>query len=139
LRKELSFEEWVETVPNRVKSDPLMKSEYYQLAMYLYDLAWSDCELLMNDLRGREIARQMIRSVESVCANIEEAYGRGIESADALRILRVSLGEMRETRGWYVRSRCLLPEDLLERRLDLIGQVLGKLVNIIAGRRHKSN
>jgi four helix bundle protein len=31
----------------------------------------------MKDIRGRAIAEQLIRSVGSICANIEEGYGRG--------------------------------------------------------------
>lgn len=35
--KELPFEEWVNTLPASLQSDPLWKSAYYRLAMYLYD------------------------------------------------------------------------------------------------------
>jgi four helix bundle protein len=132
---EMTFEEWVETVPDLITGDPLWKSVYYQQAMYLYDLIWQDCELLMKDIRGREISKQLIRSAGSVCANIEEAYGRGIESADALRILRIALGEGRETRGWYLRSRYLLSEGVLNQRLDLTTQIISQLVNAISNRR----
>lgn len=52
---ELSLEEWLKTVPEKVRSDPLWGSTYYRMAMYLYELAWKDCELLQKDFRGREI------------------------------------------------------------------------------------
>jgi four helix bundle protein len=32
---------------------------------------------MKNDFRGKEICRQLIRSVGSISANIEEGYGRG--------------------------------------------------------------
>jgi four helix bundle protein len=99
--------------------------------MYIYDLAWHDCDLLMKDPRGREVSRQLIRSIGSVSANFEEAYGRGIESADALRILRIALGEAREARGWYLRVKLLLSQDCLNKRLDLLSDLIGMLVNII--------
>lgn len=35
--KELPFDEWVNTLPALLRSDPLWKSAYYRLAMYLYD------------------------------------------------------------------------------------------------------
>ncbi len=34
--------------------------------MELWDEMWSDAEILMLDFRGKEIARQMIRSVGSI-------------------------------------------------------------------------
>lgn len=39
MEKEPIFEEWEETVPLKMRSDPLWKSVYYRLAMYLYDFA----------------------------------------------------------------------------------------------------
>ena len=128
----MEFDEWVKTAPVRLKSESLWKSRYYQLAMYLYDLVWKDCDILKKDFRGREIASQLIRSSGSVCANIEEGFGRGIGTPDHKRILRIALGEARETKGWYFRSRKLLPEDLLEQRLDIIGQVIALLVKAVS-------
>ena len=128
----MEFEEWVETVPVRLKSESLWKSKYYQLAMYLYELVWEDCKILNKDLRGREIAKQIIRSSGSICANIEEGFGRGVGTPDHSRILRIALGEARETKGWYFRSRKLLPEDLINHRLDIIGQVIALLVKAVS-------
>jgi hypothetical protein len=39
---ELVFEEWMKSVPARIRSDPLWDSAYYRFARYLYDLAWLD-------------------------------------------------------------------------------------------------
>lgn len=128
---ELTFEEWIDTVPKRMKSDPLWQSIYYCKGMYLYDLVWHDCELLRRDFRGREIANQLIRSTGSICANMEEAFGRGVGTADFVRILRISLGETRESKGWYFRSRYILPESLINKRIDLVSQIIALLVNNI--------
>ena len=95
----ISFAEWIRTAPDCLKSGPLWESIYYQKAMYLYELVWSDCKSLNQDFRGREIVHQLIRSSGSICANIEEAYGRGIGTADYVRIMRIALGEARETQG----------------------------------------
>jgi hypothetical protein len=35
---EMVFEEWKKSVPNKLRSDPLWNSVYYQYALYLYDL-----------------------------------------------------------------------------------------------------
>ena len=131
----MSFEKWLESAPQRLQSDPLWQSKYYQQAMYLYDLVWEDCAQLKKDFRGREITKQLIRSAGSICANMEEAYGRGIGTPDHVRILRIALGEARETQGWYMRSRHLLAEDILEQRLDVISQVIALLVRAISMQR----
>ena len=133
--EKLSFEDWLTTVPARLKSDPLWESAYYRLAMYLYDLVWQDCELLKLDFRGREIVHQLVRSSGGICANMEEAYGRGVGTPDHIRVLRIALGEARETQGWYVRSRHVLPPDKVDKRLDLINQVISLIVKAIAFQR----
>ena len=130
--EELSFDEWLKIAPARLKSDPLWDSAYYRLAMYLYELVWQDCDLLKADFHGREIVHQIIRSSGGICANMEEAYGRGIGTPDHIRVLRIALGEARETQGWYLRSRNLLPTDKLDKRLDLITQVISLLVKAIS-------
>lgn len=135
MDEELALEKWVESVPKQMKADPLWQSSYYRLAMYLYDLVWLDSVTLKKDFRGKEIVYQLIRSAGSICANMEEAYGRGIGTADYVRIMRISLGEARETQGWYFRSRHILSVDLMERRHKAINQVLALTVTAIDGTR----
>jgi four helix bundle protein len=132
VEKELSFDEWEKTLPDKLVSDPLWRTIHYRLAMYLYDLAWRDCIALRQDFRGNQIVSQLIRSTGSICANIEEAYGRGLGTADNVRIMRIALGEARETQGWYFRSRHILPRELIERRIDILDQVIRLLVNSIS-------
>lgn len=57
--------------------DRLEELGFYKMAMELWDDFWKDSEILMNDLRGKEIARQLTKSIGSTTANIEEGYGRG--------------------------------------------------------------
>jgi four helix bundle protein len=135
--KNPAYDEWVLTLPMRLKSEPLWESAYYRLAMYLYDLAWEDCLLLKSDFRGREITSQLIRSSGSVCANMEEAYGRGVGTSDFIRILRIALGETREMQGWYYRSRHILPSELVESRMSTINSLIAAIVNTIS--RHRKN
>ena len=138
-KNELTLEDWVKIAPARLQADPLWQSTYYRLAMYLYDLVWQDCEVLRGDFRGRTIVDQLIRSSGGICANVEEAYGRGVGTADYVRILRIALGEAREMQGWLFRARHVLPNVLLERRLDAIGQIIAILFSTIAGHRHNLN
>ena len=135
----MEFEAWLVEVPDAVKRSPLWQTHYCRLALYLYDLVWSDSEALLRDARGRDLARQMVRSSGSLCANIEEAYGRGIGSADGLRVLRIALGEARELQGWYVRSRHLLEGEVLAQRLSLVERIIVMLTRTIKShpaRRH---
>ena len=136
---DLTFEEWLTQVPASVQRSPLWNTRYYRLALFLFDLAWADSETLSRDYRGRDLGRQMVRSSGSLCANIEEAYGRGIGSADGLRVLRIALGEARELQGWYIRSRHLLGEERTKARLALVERVIVMLTRSISAHpaRHK--
>jgi four helix bundle protein len=129
--KELLFDEWVNTLPASLRNDPLWKSAYYRLAMYLYDLVWLDSAVINKDFRGREIVHQVVRSAGSVCANMEEAYRRGIGTADFVRIMRIALGELGETQGWYFRSRHILNQETLDRRIKVIQQAIALTVTVI--------
>lgn len=135
--KELPFEEWVKTLPDSLRSDPLWKSAYYRLSMYMYDLMWIDSEVINKDFRGREIVHQLVRSAGSVCANMEEAYRRGIGTADFVRIMRISLGELGETQDWYFRARHILGNELLEKRIKIIQQAIALTVKVIDQNRRK--
>ena len=135
--KELPFEEWVNTLPDSLKSDPLWKSAYYRLSMYLYDLVWIDSLVINKDFRGREIVYQIVRSAGSVCANMEEAYRRGIGTPDFVRIMRISLGELGETQGWYFRARHVLGNEILDKRVKVIPQAIALTVTVIDQNRQK--
>ncbi len=130
----MEYEDWEAQVPDAIKDDPLWQMEAYRLALFLHDLAWKDCESLIKDIRGREIAKQLIRSVGSISANIEEGYGRGF-GRDYARFLSFSVGSARETRGWYYRGRKLLTEMVIEHRYNLLGQIIGLLVTAIGQQR----
>ena len=85
-------------------NDNLEKFGIYKLTMELWDLFWNeDSEILMKDLRGKEICRQLTRSVYSISANIEEGYGRGF-GKEYPQFLRVSRGSARESKGGYMRK-----------------------------------
>ena len=91
----------------RPMSDRLENFGVYRLARQLFDDFWVDSEILGKDYRGRELVKQQVRSLDSVCANMEEGYGRGF-SKELPQSLKVSRGEARESRGRYERCRHLL-------------------------------
>ena len=135
MEHEVGFDEWVEATPDWLRKDPFWESVSYQLRMYLYDLVWLDCLTLRKDFRGREIVGQLVRSAGSICANLEQAYGRGIATADYIRILRIASGEARETHGWYLRARNMFSTDLIDLRLSLINQIISLIVRTISSQR----
>jgi len=115
-------------------NDPLASFGIYQLACQLFDDFWDDSEILGKDYRGRELVKQQTRSLDSVCANIEEGYGRGF-GRDYAHFLGYALGSARETRGWYFRAKHLLPLEVLEHRLALIDEIIALLVKAIGYQR----
>lgn len=131
----MRFEDWVKAVPQRVKAEACWKFAAYPKALYLYELTWDDCGRLRQDIRGKAVARQLIRSVGSVSANIEEGHGRGIGSKDYLYFLRIAEGSARESKGWYFRARKLLGHQIVEARQAVLDEILGRLVT--EKRRHR--
>jgi four helix bundle protein len=125
-----SLEEWTETVHSTIKGSPLWDFHVYQKVLFVYDLAWEDCGKLLKDKRGEMISRQLISSVGSISANIEEEYGRGFGPDYAYR-LRIAIGEARESQGWYWRANKLLSQSVLDHRLSLFDEIIAMLVPII--------
>jgi len=111
--------------------DRLESFGIYQTARRLFDEFWGDSEVLGRDYRGRELVKQQIRSQDSICANIEEGYGRGFgkELPHALRIAR---GEARESKGRFERMRALLSNEVVDHRISTLNQVIGGLAKTIS-------
>jgi four helix bundle protein len=110
--------------------DRLESFGIYQLACQLFDDFWADSEILGKDYRRRELVKQQVRSLDSICANIEEGYGRGF-GKEWPQHLKIARGEARESRGRYRRSRHLLPAEVMTKRLATLDQIIGGLTNTI--------
>jgi four helix bundle protein len=111
-------------------NDRLESFGIYKLACQLFDEFWADSEILGRDYRGRELVKQLVRSLDSICANIEEGYGRGF-GKEFPQHLKISRGEARESRGRYERCRYLLPADFIAKRLETLDHIIGGLTNTI--------
>ena len=136
--REMTFEEWGVTVPGRVRAEACWRFEAYPKALYVYELAWDDCDVLMRDERGRAVARQLIRSVGSISANIEEGHGRGVGGKSYLYFLRIAEGSARESKGWYFRARQMLGPAVVEARHALLDEVLALIVTEKRRHQHQS-
>src|SRR5689334_15174500 len=108
------------------KVDRLESYGVYQLARQIFDEFWGDSEILGRDYRGRELVRQQVRSLDSVCANIEEGYGRGF-GKEWPQHLKISRGEARESRGRYLRCKHLLAQEIIEARVQTLDRIIGGL------------
>lgn len=126
----LDFEQWQAQVPEAIRNESFWKLIAYQKALYFYELIWADTDTWLRDVRGRELARQIVRSADSVCSNIEEGYGRGF-GKELLYFYRVALGSARETKGHYYRAKVFVSPNMLEQRLQLASEVVALLLTEI--------
>jgi len=77
----------------------------------------------------------LIRSADSISANIDEGYGRGIEHKEYTYYLRVALGSARETRSRYFKARHCLSEEVIRHRISLCNEIISLLVTAIKNHR----
>lgn len=119
--------------------DRLEEFGIYKLASKLFDDFWADSEVVMKDEREQALVKQQTRSLDSVCANMEEGYGRGFNK-EMPQHLKIARGEARESKGRYWRMRFLLPLDIVNKRRAVLDQIIGGLtssINTIESKRAK--
>ncbi len=130
----MTFIEWMETVPQEFKGDPLWRMEVYRLSVFAADLAWPDVTRLIQDQRTISLADQLYRAAGSTSANIAEGYGRQ-SGKDQARYCEYALGSAREARNWYCQSRHVLTEPVALPRIRLLTQIIRLLLTIIPSER----
>ncbi|MBL9173173.1 MAG: four helix bundle protein [Verrucomicrobiales bacterium] len=109
----------------------------YRLAEQVADTAWnitSGWDPFSRDTVGR----QLVRSADSIGANIAEGFGRG-SYQDNRRFVRISRGSLFETRHWLRRAfrrRLLNNSQVQEMKslLDLLGPSLNAYLRSIGSR-----
>jgi four helix bundle protein len=79
---------------------------------------------------------QQMGSADSICASIEEGYGR-LSRAEYVRFLDFAPGSARETQGRYERLKHWLAPDLVSQRIELIDEIIGILTSSIGTMRKK--
>ena len=109
-----------------------MASDFRQLRVYRLAAALAD-EIYVAVERWPNVAKisfgsQVVRSADSIAANIAEASGRH-SPADRRRLLLIARGSLYETEHWIERaeSRGLLPHATTE-RVDEIARLLNGLI-----------
>ena len=101
--------------------------EIYQLAELLADEVWQ-IVLCWNYLAKDTVGKQLIKSSDSIGANIAEGSGRGSEQ-DYRRFLRIARGSLNETRHWLRRAfkRKLLTDAQTAKLTPIIEKLTPKL------------
>ena len=87
------------------------------------------------------MVKQQVRSLDSICANIEEGYGRGY-GKEFPQHLKIARGEARESRGRYQRCHHLLPEETIKKRISALDTIIAGLtrtINTLEKRRDTAN
>jgi four helix bundle protein len=99
----------------------------YQLSEQLSDRIW-EIVGTWNNLAKSTIGSQVIRSADSIGANLAEGSGRG-SNADYKRFIRMSRGSLYETRHWLRRAyrRDLLTQDQIDGLTLIIEELTPKI------------
>lgn len=101
--------------------------EIYQLAEKLADKVW-EIVIEWNFLSQDTVGKQLIRSADSIGANIAEGSGRGTDK-DYSRFLKIARGSLYETRHWLRRAvkRKLLSQNLIDELSSITKELTPKL------------
>lgn len=101
--------------------------EIYQLSEKLADEIWQ-IAFGWNNLAQRTVGEQIIRSANSIGANIAEGSGRGSDQ-DYKRFLKIARGSLYETRHWLRRAfkRNLLTDTQVKSLTPTIEKLTPKL------------
>ena len=104
----------------------LEKFGAYRKSLELFDLVVKDMETLKGDYSLGRLVSQQLASADSICANIEEGYGR-VSRVEYARFLDIARGSARETRGRYERMKHWFHGDLIRERIALVDEIIGIL------------
>lgn len=102
----------------------------YQDAVELFDFVVEDMAVLQKDPRCYRLIGQQIGSADSICANMDEGYGR-ISRTEYIRFLDFSRGSARETLGRYKRLKHWLPKETIDARVQLADGIIARLTATI--------
>ncbi|RIK29099.1 MAG: four helix bundle protein [Chloroflexi bacterium] len=130
----MKFAEWEKTVPQSIRDDALWRMKVYQMALFVADIAWEDVSKLLGDKRTLELSDQLYRAIGSISANIAEGYSRS-SGKDHARFYEYALGSARESRDWYFKARHILPQPVIDHRIDYLSQIIRYLLTALPDQR----
>jgi len=130
-----NYQDWLAQNSLYLAHDPVWRFVAYPKSLWLFDLVWQDCEIMKQTAQSRAFINQIIRSTDSISANIDEGFGRGIERKEYTQFLRIALGSARETRSRYYKLRPVFSQATLNHRMKLCNEIIAILTTTI----HKRN
>ena len=103
----------------------------YQKAVKLFDdFLEKELAVLQKSFAGRTLAGNQLRSLDSICANMEEGYERK-SGKDIKNFFRMSKGSAGETRGRYKRLHRLLAQQTVDKRVESLNEIRAMLASLI--------
>lgn len=102
----------------------------YQKGRELFDCVVGDVTPLQKQPACWKLVSQQVGSADSICANIEEGFGRGSQR-DYAHFLDYARGSARETRGRYERLSHWLEPEVIARRVALCDEIIAILTTTI--------
>ena len=102
----------------------------YRKAQELFDVVVHDLGTWVKDPVCRRLASQQLASADSICANIEEGYGRG-STKEYAHFLVIARGSAQETAGRYGRLRFWIPKEIVRQRIELTREIIAILTKSI--------
>ncbi len=105
--------------------------QIYQISMEIGEKIWKLVEG-WNDFQKRTIGNQIIRSTDSIAANISEGFGR-YHYKDKIRFLHFSRGSLFETKTWFEKAnnRNLIENETYNEIINMLNTLGIKINNYI--------
>ncbi|MEW6169938.1 MAG: four helix bundle protein [Candidatus Omnitrophota bacterium] len=85
---------------------------------------------MKQNFAGRALANNQLRSLDSICANMEEGYERKSDK-EIKNFFRISKGSTGEARGRYKRLKKILPEQIINKRVAVLNEIRAMLEALI--------
>ncbi|MBI4846594.1 MAG: four helix bundle protein [Candidatus Omnitrophica bacterium] len=105
--------------------------EVYRKAVKLFeDYIEEDLPILQKNFVGRTLAGNQLRSLDSICANMEEGYERK-SGKEIKNFFRMSKGSSGESRGRFKRLKKVLPEQTINKRVAVLNEIRAMLESLI--------
>lgn len=105
--------------------------EIYQLSMEIGENIWKIMDAWDYSVKDT-VGKQLIRSADSIAANISEGFGR-YHYKDSKRFYYISRGSLFETKTWLEKSqkRKLITEEIYDSLIKELNRTAVKLNNFI--------
>ena len=118
----------------RRNSAPIERVTAYKLAIALGELTWADAAIMKPDPLLSDVARQLVRAIGSIAANVAEGYTRR-SPRERIRFYEYALGSTEEADAWYVTGRFVLPQETFDDRTDRLTAIRRLLLTMIRNER----